>query len=102
MERGENQNKPHQWGQTRNAVSWIIELVKNIKSKFQDVTKYLMEKEFTYVEKLDGTNIAKEKNGCIYTRQTKLNGHVKGFIGTSLENVKKRFMLKAFMGWCVI
>ena len=50
---------------------------------------YLMEEEFTYMEKFDEANIAKDKNGCIYTRQTKLDGYVKEFIGTSLENVKK-------------
>ena len=80
---------PHQWGKTRNALSWIIELVKNRKSKFRDVTKYLMEEEFTYMEKFDGTNIAKDKNGCIYTRRTQLDRNVNEFIGTSLENVKK-------------
>ena len=88
MEKRKNLN-PHQWGQTRNALSLIIELVKNRKSEFQDVTKYLMEDEFTYMEKFDGTNIAKDKNGCIYTRRTKLDEYVKDFIGTSLENVKK-------------
>ena len=88
MEKGYNQN-PHQWGQTHNALSLIIQLAKNRKSKFQDVTKYLMEEQFTYMEKFDGTNIAKDKNGCIYTRRTKLNEYAKDFIGTSLENVKK-------------
>ena len=48
----------HQWGQTRNALSWIIELVKNRKNEFQDVRKFLMEEEFTYMEKFDGTNIS--------------------------------------------
>ena len=51
--------------------------------------KYLMEEEFTYMEKFDGTNIAKDINGCIYTRRTKLGMYVDEFIGTSLENVKK-------------
>ena len=41
------------------------------------------------MEKFDGTNIGKDKNGCIYTRRTKLNKHMKEFIGTSLKNVKK-------------
>ena len=45
--------------------------------------------EFTYIEKFDGTNISKDKNGSIYTRRTKLNEYVKESIGTSLENVKK-------------
>ena len=48
-----------------------------------------MEEEFTYMDKFDGTNIAKDKNGCIYSRRTKLDEYVKDFIGTSLENVKK-------------
>ena len=51
MDKGKNQNT-HQWGQIRNALSLIIELVKNKKSKFQDVTKYLMEEEFKYMEKI--------------------------------------------------
>ena len=50
MDKRKNQN-PHQWGQTRIALSWIIELVKNRKNKFQDVTKYLMEEELMYMEK---------------------------------------------------
>ena len=41
------------------------------------------------MEKFDGTNIAKDMNGCRYTRRTKLNQYVKEFIGTSLQNVKK-------------
>ena len=69
MDKRKNQN-PNQWGQTRNALSWIIELMKNRKSKFKDVRKYMMDEEFTYMEKFDGTNIAKDKNGCIYTRRT--------------------------------
>ena len=64
---------PHQWGQTCNALSWMIELVKNRKNKFEDVRKYLIEEQITYMEKFDGRNIAKDKNGCIYTRRTKLN-----------------------------
>ena len=80
---------PYQWGKTRSALSWMLELVKNRKTKFDDVRKYLIEEEITYVEKFDGTNIGKDKNGCIYTRRTKLNKHMKEFIGTSLKNVKK-------------
>ena len=49
---------PHQWGQTRNELSWMIELVKNRKNKFEDVRKYLIEEKITYMEKFDGTNIA--------------------------------------------
>ena len=29
----------YQWGQTRSALSWMIELVKNRKNKFEDVRK---------------------------------------------------------------
>ena len=58
MNKFKNQN-PHQWGQTCNMLSWIKELVKNRKNKFGEVMKYLMEEEFTYMEKFDGTNIAK-------------------------------------------
>ena len=80
---------PHQWGQTRNVLSLIIELVKNRKSKFEDVTKYLMEEEFTYMEKFDGTNIAKDKDGCLYTRRTKLNEYAKDFYWNKLRKCKK-------------
>ena len=45
--------------------------------------------EFIYMEKLDGTNIAKDANGCIYKRQTKLDKLFNKFIGTGLGNVKK-------------
>ena len=76
----EKRVNPHQWGQTRNALSWMIKLVKNRKNKFEDVRKYLIEEQITYMEKFDGTNIAKDKNGCIYTRRTKLEGYVKEFI----------------------
>ena len=41
------------------------------------------------MEKFDGTNIAEDVNGCIYTRRTKLDKYVDEFIGTSLGNVKK-------------
>ena len=61
-------NNPPQWGKTCNMLSLVIELVKNRKNKFCDVRKCLMEEEFTYIEKFDGTNIAKDANGCIYTR----------------------------------
>ena len=64
-------------------------MVKNKKNKFEDVRKYLIEEEITYTEKFNGTNISKDKNGCIYTRRRKLNKNVKEFIGTSLKNVKK-------------
>ena len=48
---------PYQWCKTRSALSWMLELVKNRKTKFDDVRKYLIEEEITYVEKFDGTNI---------------------------------------------
>ena len=64
-------------------------MVKNRKNKFGDVRKCLMEDEFRYVEKFDGKNIAKDVDGCIYTRRTKLDMYVNEFIGTSLGNVKK-------------
>ena len=46
--------------------------MKNIKNKFENVRKYLIEEEITYTEKFDGTNISKDKNGCIYTRRKKI------------------------------
>ena len=85
----DKRGNPPQWGRTRNALSWMIELVTNRKNKFEDVRKYLIEEQITYMEKFDGTSIAKDKNRCIYTRRTKLNQYVKELIGTILQNVKK-------------
>ena len=80
---------PHQRGQTHNALSLMIDLVKKRINKFEEGRKYLIEGEITYMEKFDGTNIAKDRNVCIYTRRTKLNQYVKEYIGTSLQNVQQ-------------
>ena len=39
------------------------------------VEEYFLEREFTYIEKFDGTNIGKDMNGVIYSRRLVLGIH---------------------------
>ena len=79
---------PYQWGETENALTiWT-----NILQDGNKVEEYFLERDFTYCEKFDGTNVGKDMRGLIYSRCLVLGMHEKEFINTSLKCMHKTYI----------
>jgi len=77
----------YQWASTENALAFInLHVVKN-KMK-QDPEKIFLETPCFVTEKYDGTNLAKDDAGIIYSRRFALGDDEQEFIKTSLKNVR--------------
>merc|ERR1711892_1022334 len=76
----------YQWDSTENALSYFSELVKKGKD---DPDKFFLETSCFATEKFDGTNLAKDDLGQIYSRKYMLEHGEEEFIKTSLRKVKE-------------
>lgn len=77
----------YQWASTENALAFINMLVVKNKMK-QDPEKVFLETPCFVTEKYDGTNLAKDDAGIIYSRRFALGEDEQEFIKTSLKNVR--------------
>jgi len=76
----------YQWTHTENALSTFSNLVTKIDAdRLHDM---FVKEECFATEKLDGTNVAKDNLGNIYSRRLNIDPNQETFIHTSLERVK--------------
>merc|ERR1719193_1169599 len=77
----------YQWASTENALAFINMLVVKNKLK-QDPEKVFLETPCFVTEKYDGTNLANDDAGIIYSRRFALGEDEEEFIKTSLKKVR--------------
>eukprot|EP00092_Neocalanus_flemingeri_P013953 GFUD01015050.1.p1 GENE.GFUD01015050.1~~GFUD01015050.1.p1 ORF type:complete len:419 (+),score=119.47 GFUD01015050.1:81-1259(+) len=74
-----------QWDSTENALTWIFDFIK----KKNDPEKFFLETLCFATEKYDGTNIAKDDTGQVYSRRFPIEEGEEEFIKTSLRKVRE-------------
>ena len=80
----------YQWEHTENAYSVFSTMVRKYLPNNKDrLYKFFLQTPCYATEKYDGTNIAKDDQGRIYSRRYLLNNEQEEFIKTSLEKVKE-------------
>eukprot|EP00091_Calanus_sinicus_P011656 TRINITY_DN2628_c0_g1_i5.p2 TRINITY_DN2628_c0_g1~~TRINITY_DN2628_c0_g1_i5.p2 ORF type:complete len:140 (-),score=44.44 TRINITY_DN2628_c0_g1_i5:411-830(-) len=78
----------YQWDSTENALAFInFTVVKN--KKCFDAQKIFLNTPCFVTEKYDGTNLAKDDLGVIYSRRFALGDDEQEFIKTSLKEVRE-------------
>ena len=76
----------HQWPHTENANRGLNSLV--MKSRPEDLPEMFLKTPVFATEKLDGTNVAKDDRGQVYSRRLKIGAEESHFQKTSLEVVR--------------
>ena len=77
----------YQWDSTENALAFINQNV--VKNKKQDPEKIFLNTPCFVTEKYDGSNLAKDDLGIIYSRRFALGEDEQEFIKTSLKKVRE-------------
>ena len=78
----------YQWDSTENALAFINFTVVKNKNSF-DAEKVFLNTPCFVTEKYDGTNLAKDDQGIIYSRRFALGDDEQEFIKTSLKEVRE-------------
>ena len=76
----------HQWPHTENANKGVSSLV--MKYTPEDLTEMFLQSPVFATEKLDGTNVAKDDSGQLYSRRLKIGAQISHFQKTSLASVR--------------
>merc|ERR1711872_1054051 len=80
----------YQWQHTENALVAFSNLVKRYLSSDKDrLHKIFLDTPCFATEKYDGTNVAKDEDGCLYSRRLMIGKEQTMFLQTDLKTVKE-------------
>merc|ERR1711874_2656 len=87
-----DKSRPHQyqWDHTENALQyWAMQVTKLIEYHKESLEYFFLENECYATEKYDGTNVAKDDRGQVYSRRLLIDDDEEKFIETSLTKVRE-------------
>ena len=92
---GENQKHGYRWDHTENALTfWSMFVTRNIGNQRDRIYDLFLNKACFATEKYDGTNIAKDDGGQIYSRRLLVGEGQDEFLDTNLKKVKEANVLE--------
>ena len=92
---GENQKHGYRWDHTENALTfWSMFVTKNIGNRSERIYDLFLNRPCFVTEKYDGTNIAKDDGGQIYSRRLLIGEGKDNFLDTNLKKVKEANVLE--------
>jgi len=95
LKMSEPQKHGYRWDHTENALTfWSMFVTKNIGNHRERIYDLFLERPCFATEKYDGTNIAKDDGGQIYSRRLLIGEEQEEFMETNLKKVKEANVLE--------
>jgi len=87
---GEKFKHSYRWEETENALAfWSMQVTENIENQRDRLHELFLQDTCFATEKYDGTNIAKDEGGQIYSRRLLIDEKEQDFQNTNLKKVKE-------------
>merc|ERR1711892_1237360 len=95
LKMSEPQKHGYRWDHTENALTfWSMFVTKNIGNHRERIYDLFLDRPCFSTEKYDGTNIAKDDGGQIYSRRLLIGEEQEEFMETNLKKVKEANILE--------
>merc|ERR1711892_32474 len=90
LKMGDKQRNQFQWDHTENALTfWSMHVMKSIEYYKDSLHDFFLKNPCYATEKYDGTNVAKDDRGQLYSRRLLIEDKEDTFIETTLKKVKE-------------